>query len=1308
MSTSSSSGVGSATAKTQATERSFTGLQAVELSPSGTDPTSLEAGSDPGRKDEDQEQPQREAWIENPNDAYFGLALSGGGIRSATFNLGVLQGLNERGYLTGLHYLATVSGGGYVGGFWTLWRTLNPGAAVFPDASANPAIGAENAPIRHLRKFSRFLAPSLGAFSFDTGRMLVALINAVVPSLVGAAGWVSLMLLASVAIGALVLVTPVLPLPAWLDGPLAFRHSAPAVTSGVAAFLWGSAHLLAMRAMWRRRSSTSPAALTPAALQEQGPRANPGNSTPRPVPDVGHKRVPKRDGPWVRRTTYVAASVLMGMVWGWWIHTHPDLPQRALDAFLEIQHLHVSNWSPSTIVWTYVMAPAWLLLVVASVMTIGVMLGSAIARQFRRHDVDRVGPIRQATDRVSSWMMFAAAAWAVLVLLWWIAFFVAANHGTAGTALRSLSIAGIPLATLIPWLQRFTGGRSTSGERTGERAARWSLIGISYVVVAALVVLLMWAIIAVHRHDVWGWFAAGVAVALVVALAYDPNHVGLHHFYRQRIARGFLGAAHAEGNAIDSDTEPQDKDDISMAKLRPDGPCHLVVCAANDLTPADALDSLGRGARSAVLSHAGYSIGSQSVSWNEARIGVPTLAAALTASGAAFNTQMGAKSKTLGPAVSFIMSAFGLRLGLWVRNPSQVDGKTRVVRSGFGGFALLAELLGMSDARNGTYVFLSDGGHFDNTGLYELVRRHCRYVIVSDCGQDTGRNFDDLGTVVRLVREDFNVDIKIDLDPLRPDENGVSRQPMVAGDIHYPNGDTGTLLVLKPTITGAEPPDVLQYRSRNPIFPHQSTGDQFFDEAQWESYRRLGQHIARTAFAAESARHPTLTNSSPSLTGTHTAPSHPLGQLRRKMSRDFGRARREWQPRAVDYAERVDRLTRLVGSLEVMLQQTRGRLMREVMWEIMPGVAGERDRADDNRLSDDLAAVRQALVTFESIFLSENLGAQFNQPIYTGVMNVMARWMRTSLVRTWWPLLSSTCGGAFRQFVKAQFEVPQGRRSISAEWDEARLEGVLDLATRHRELPVGPGRAWDGSSATLAQMHLILTLEDASASRGGPKLPKQRVEVARLDLVRSAAAVTGRAPTDSHLLMWHAGDLFVPPGLWGLGFGGDVLRQLAPTLDDGRDADKSAETRTEQQADARAQGDVNTSAAGMQDASASPNLSRSPDCRDHQLVFVQTFRSGTPELKKDSADLQQLYLDAGFSPDIPAKYHQAIANLYPAFHQVCSGHAAFLPQPDGLWPPQQPRSLQREEAGRLVMRLQHDERFVMLFRAGVGSREGAR
>src|SRR5439155_22703404 len=192
---------------------------------------------------------------------------------------------------------------------------------------------------------------------------------------------------------------------------------------------------------------------------------------------------------------------------------------------------------------------------------------------------------------------------------------------------------------------------------------------------------------------------------------------------------------------------------------------------------------------------------------------------ALPASAAAFKSQMARISIGLAPAVAFLMIALNLRLGLWVPHPNNRHRGDYW----FPGRFFLFILFGRSRTTK-KHLQLSDGDHFENFGLYELIRRHCRYIVVSDCGADPEVAFDDLANVLRRVREDFGVEIELDVSPLRPRDDGLAGQPAVGGTTHYnsPTGmDKGTILFSKPALTGDEPADVLQYRTRNRAFPHE-------------------------------------------------------------------------------------------------------------------------------------------------------------------------------------------------------------------------------------------------------------------------------------------------------------------------------------------------------------------------------------------------------------------------------------------------------------------------------------------------------
>jgi hypothetical protein len=190
---------------------------------------------------------------------------------------------------------------------------------------------------------------------------------------------------------------------------------------------------------------------------------------------------------------------------------------------------------------------------------------------------------------------------------------------------------------------------------------------------------------------------------------------------------------------------------------------------------------------------------------------------AMAISGAAVNPNMGYHSST---AVSFLLTVFNVRLGWWLGN--SLKSSFRSPGPHFGLKYAMKKLLGMANA-NSRYVNLSDGGHFDNMGIYELVRRRCRYIICCDGEQDAALRFRGIGNIVRKCRTDFGVNVDLPVAPLQK-VDGFSSAHCVVGKIQYTDAPEGYLLYLKATLTGDEATDVLEYRSRQRDFPHQTTG----------------------------------------------------------------------------------------------------------------------------------------------------------------------------------------------------------------------------------------------------------------------------------------------------------------------------------------------------------------------------------------------------------------------------------------------------------------------------------------------------
>jgi hypothetical protein len=202
------------------------------------------------------------------------------------------------------------------------------------------------------------------------------------------------------------------------------------------------------------------------------------------------------------------------------------------------------------------------------------------------------------------------------------------------------------------------------------------------------------------------------------------------------------------------------------------------------------------------------------------------------------------------PSLSALLTFLNVRLGFWIRNP-----RYKAPDSTPGFSCLLREMFGLRMVEDAGWLNLSDGGHIENSGVYELLRRRCKLVIAVDGEADGTYGFGGLMTVIRHARIDLGVHIDPRLTELRPDpKTGNSRRHMMFCPIRYPGAgvrpeETGLLLYLKASLTGNESELIRRYQASHPEFPHESTLDQFFDQEQFEAYRQLGVHIAESLFS---------------------------------------------------------------------------------------------------------------------------------------------------------------------------------------------------------------------------------------------------------------------------------------------------------------------------------------------------------------------------------------------------------------------------------------------------------------------------
>ena len=144
-------------------------------------------------------------------------------------------------------------------------------------------------------------------------------------------------------------------------------------------------------------------------------------------------------------------------------------------------------------------------------------------------------------------------------------------------------------------------------------------------------------------------------------------------------------------------------------------------------------------------------------------------------------------------------------------------------------------------------MHLADGGHFENLALYELIRRRCRFIIISDAGADPKFDFSDLAKVIEMARVDFGAKVTLSTDDLVPSsETGLAKNAYVTGSIKYlDDKEPAKLIYIKTTLTKGLPEDIYGYRRANPTYPDESTSNQFFNETQFEAYRELGYQIGK-------------------------------------------------------------------------------------------------------------------------------------------------------------------------------------------------------------------------------------------------------------------------------------------------------------------------------------------------------------------------------------------------------------------------------------------------------------------------------
>lgn len=377
-------------------------------------------------------------------------------------------------------------------------------------------------------------------------------------------------------------------------------------------------------------------------------------------------------------------------------------------------------------------------------------------------------------------------------------------------------------------------------------------------------------IIAAYVND-WQMLLGLAAATLAIGGVVNINHMGIHRMYRDRLMEVFMPNPETPLTGYWALATAADKAPLEdFCKEKVSRPYHLIN------TNMVLIDSRrpkyrGRSGHSFLLSP--LYCGSDATGWRYTERFMKglwsvlgsrgmTLATAMAISGAAANPNAGVAGSgiTCNPIISALMTLLNLRLGYWAVHPKLES--SGPFPPNFLVPGLRAGLFGRGLSESADNIELTDGGHFENLGLYELLRRRLRLIIVSDAAADPAYNFGDLANALERARVDFGVEVNFrssyPLEDVMPNSGstGVTQQripyaarPFSVADIYYNNGPgippgEGLLIYLKSTLTAGLTEDICGYYKANPEFPNQPTCNQFFDEAQFEAYRELGYQLS--------------------------------------------------------------------------------------------------------------------------------------------------------------------------------------------------------------------------------------------------------------------------------------------------------------------------------------------------------------------------------------------------------------------------------------------------------------------------------
>ena len=658
----------------------------------------------------------------------------------------------------------------------------------------------------------------------------------------------------------------------------------------------------------------------------------------------------------------------------------------------------------------------WILPVVFFALMIGLalLLRTCFRKPFKK---------RYRFSKTLAWLFFMALALVVLQLYGILIVYWKSWEITVWIASASV------FSLLGPKLLKASSANGGTGKKMVVKIAL--AIGLLLLVPLLIMYLVGGVVAYVSRGEVYqivGLIAGTLVLAGINRRFINLNEISLHNYYRDCLSRAYMMHYDPDQHKISH------RDDLKFSELDP-GKCpyHIVNTTLNlkkRIPTEKCKGNFRTGESFAFTKNWCGSAKTDYIATKQYETADPhiNLGTAMAISGAAANIGMAHKNIFV---LRLLMGLLNIRLGYWALRPTEAlkDEPNLILKEFPGSFQAFQEWFGTYSLLS-SYLNLSDGGHFDNIGVYELLRRRCQFIIVGDAEADTQMKFEAISYLMRLARIDFGIEIKIDLSDIKPDPvTGYSRSHCAVGRIEYPEGDFGYLLYFKASLTGDEPEHLNEYKVKHPRYPHQTTADQWFDEQQFEAYRELGYHVGKQALAPLEA-----------MIGLDT-------------EEQFNLLKEFWHPHSKAIETQFTRHAAELNKIALEIKNDPDLAFMDAHmypeWlDLIPKTVDaepdsvpvkdadpESDKTADYNLwlPADPLKIRKGfylcnlmMQLMENVYTDLNLKSDYNHPDNRGWMNLFRHWSWSGMFRVAWTISACTYGARFQKFCETHLDLDLG------------------------------------------------------------------------------------------------------------------------------------------------------------------------------------------------------------------------------------------------------------------------------------------